>query len=212
MYRVMIDSKRRSINKEDEEMDDELEMATVLLIGQYRKRIRMNHRGCIGSVIGHEVHNRQRQEYDLKLYQDYFSEHPTYPGKFFRRCFRMRCSLYLRIARAVEEHDNYFVQRRNAAGALGFSYLQKVTAAYRQLAYAVPADYVDEYVHIGESTSIECLRRFVRAVCEVFDPVSSILLHMTHTKLSHSKLVVTNTEVEITHSENWKIYLRQNCK
>jgi hypothetical protein len=80
----------------------------------------------------------------------------------------MRHSLYLRIAEAVEEHDNYFVQRRNVAGALGFSCLQKVTAAYRQLAYVVPADYVDEYVRIGESIVIECLRRFVRAVCEVF--------------------------------------------
>jgi hypothetical protein len=80
----------------------------------------------------------------------------------------MRRSLYLRIAKAIEEHDNYFVQKRNAAGALGFSCLQKVTVAYRQLAYAVPADYVDEYVHIRESTAIECLRRFVRAICKVF--------------------------------------------
>jgi hypothetical protein len=59
----------------------------------------------------------------------------------------MRRSLYLRIAQEVEEHDNYFVQK-NDVGALGFSYLQKVTAAYRQLAYAVPVDYVDEYVGI----------------------------------------------------------------
>jgi hypothetical protein len=84
MYRGMIDSKRRLINKEDEEMDDELEMTTVLLIGQYQKRIRMNHRGCISSVIGHDVHNHQRQEYDLKLYRNYFSECPIYPDKFFR--------------------------------------------------------------------------------------------------------------------------------
>jgi hypothetical protein len=59
MYRAMTDTKQRLINKEDE-MDDELEMAMVLLISQYWKRIRMNHRGRIGSVIGHEVHNRQR--------------------------------------------------------------------------------------------------------------------------------------------------------
>jgi hypothetical protein len=76
----------------------------------------------------------------------------------------MRRSLYLRIAQAVEEHDNYFLQRRNAVGAHGFSCLQKVTVAYRQLAYAIPPDYVDEYVHIGESTAIECLRRFVRSL------------------------------------------------
>jgi hypothetical protein len=36
------------------------------------------------------------------------------------------------------------------------------------LAYAVPADYVDEYVCIRENTSIDCLKRFVMAVCEVF--------------------------------------------
>jgi hypothetical protein len=35
--------------------------------------------------------------------------------------------------------------------------------------FTVLADYVDEYVRIGESTSIECLSRFVRVVCEVFD-------------------------------------------
>lgn len=45
-----------------------------------------------------------------------------------------------------------------------------MTAAFRQLAYGVPADYVDEYLWIGESTTIESLRKFVRAVCEVFGP------------------------------------------
>jgi hypothetical protein len=80
----------------------------------------------------------------------------------------MRRSFFVRIAQAVEEYDNYFVQRRNVAGALNFSCLQKVTAAYRQLAYAVPADYIDEYVCIEESTTIEFLRRYVRVVSEVF--------------------------------------------
>jgi hypothetical protein len=98
----------------------------------------MNRTGRIGSVIGHEVHNRQSQDYGMRLYRDYFSKRPTYPDKFFRRHFRMRHSLFLRIARAVEEHDNYFVQRRNDVGALNFSCLQKVTAAYSQLAYVRP--------------------------------------------------------------------------
>ncbi|KAF8369763.1 hypothetical protein HHK36_032212 [Tetracentron sinense] len=35
-------------------------------------------------------------------------------------------------------------------------------------AYGVAADVVDDYVMIGESTSIESLRRFLRAVVEVF--------------------------------------------
>jgi hypothetical protein len=75
----------------------------------------------------------------------------------------MRCSLYLRIAQTVEEHDNYFVQRRNAAGTLGFSCLQKVIVAYRQLAYAVLTDYVDEYVRIEESSNW-----VLKEICDVF--------------------------------------------
>jgi hypothetical protein len=63
---------------------------------------------------------------------------------------------------------NILLRKKNAAGARGFSCLQKVTAAFKQLADGVPVDYVDEYVRMGESTAIESLRRFVRAICEVF--------------------------------------------
>jgi hypothetical protein len=38
-----------------------------------------------------------------------------------------------------------------------FSCLLKVTTSLRQLAYDVLANYVDEYIHIGESSSIESL-------------------------------------------------------
>jgi hypothetical protein len=41
---------------------------------------------------------------------------------------------------------------------------RKVTATYSQLAYGVPDDYVDVYVLIRESTSIEYLWRFVRCL------------------------------------------------
>jgi hypothetical protein len=80
----------------------------------------------------------------------------------------MRRTLYLPIAHTVKEYDDYFVQRRNATGPLGFSYLQKIIVAYRQLAYVVLSHYIDEYVCIRESIVIECLRRFASAVCEVF--------------------------------------------
>jgi hypothetical protein len=76
----MIGSKRRLIN----EVDDELDMSSLALIGRYRKRLQMKPRGRLGSVVGHEVHDRNRQEYDMKLYRGNFLERPTYPGKFFR--------------------------------------------------------------------------------------------------------------------------------
>ena len=82
----------------------------------------------------------------------------------------MRRPVFLRIMNVVEEHDDYFVQKRNAAGVLGLSCLQKVVAAFRMLAYGVPADALDEYIRIGESTALEALRKFVVAVVEVFEP------------------------------------------
>ncbi|KAK9994607.1 hypothetical protein SO802_024310 [Lithocarpus litseifolius] len=51
---------------------------------------------------------------------------------------------------------------------LGLSSLQKITAALRMLAYGMAADFMDEYVRIGESTAIESLKKFVKAVVDIF--------------------------------------------
>jgi hypothetical protein len=80
----------------------------------------------------------------------------------------MHRHLFCRILSKVEEYDPYFVQRRNCSGTIGLSSLQNVTAAFRMLAYEVLADYVDEYVRIGETTAIESLQRFVSAVVNIF--------------------------------------------
>jgi hypothetical protein len=121
-----------------------------------------------GSVPGHLVINRGREEGNHRLYNDYFSDNPTYGANLFRRRFRMQRSLFLRIVDAVQEHDNYFVQKMDGIGKLGLSTLQKVVAAFRMLAYGTSADSTDEYVRIGESTVIECLKRFCRAIVEVY--------------------------------------------
>ncbi|XP_028055091.1 uncharacterized protein LOC114259276 [Camellia sinensis] len=44
----------------------------------------------------------------------------------------------------------------------------KITVALRMLAYGVAADFMDEYVRIGESTAIESLKYFVKAVVDIF--------------------------------------------
>ncbi|KAL1371197.1 hypothetical protein AAHE18_01G113800 [Arachis hypogaea] len=65
------------------------------------------------------------------------------------------------------EHDrlfqDYFADEQmvDATGRRGLSPLQKCTAAIRMLAYGVAADAIDDYVCIGESTTIECLEKFV---------------------------------------------------
>jgi hypothetical protein len=80
----------------------------------------------------------------------------------------MSRSLFLRIVDAVESHDDHFRQKPDAIGTLGASPIQKVLAAVRMLAYGISADFLDEYVRMGESTIIECLKHFVKAVVEVF--------------------------------------------
>ncbi|XP_019157576.1 PREDICTED: uncharacterized protein LOC109154175 [Ipomoea nil] len=60
------------------------------------------------------------------------------------------------------------IHRDREDGRLGLSTLQKVTAAFRILAYGVAEDATDEYIQIRESIAIESLKRFCRAVVEVF--------------------------------------------
>ena len=38
----------------------------------------------------------------------------------------------------------------------------------RMLAYGIAADYVDEYLKIGESTTLECLKNFCAGVVQIF--------------------------------------------
>jgi hypothetical protein len=76
--------------------------------------------------------------------------------------------MFLDIATAVEQHDYYFVQKDNAAHQLGFSHLQKVTAALRMLAYGGPTDTLDEYLRIAESTVLESVKHFIRAIVEIY--------------------------------------------
>ena len=47
--------------------------------------------------------------------------------------------------------------------------LKKCTTVIRILAYGVAANAVDDYVRIGESTTIECLEKFVEGVISVFE-------------------------------------------
>ena len=68
----------------------------------------------------------------------------------------------------MEVYDPYFVQKNDAVGNIGLSLFQKMTAAIRMLGYGVAADVVDDYVRIGESTSIESLQRFVSAIVAIY--------------------------------------------
>ncbi|XP_059315422.1 uncharacterized protein LOC132066037 [Lycium ferocissimum] len=135
---------------------------------QYLQEYQNNEVFRIGSVPGHLVINREREAADNNLFLDYFSDNPRYNDGMFRRRYRMSRNLFLRIVDAIKAHDMYFEQRANAMGRFGLSTVQKITVVFRMLAYGLPADATDEYVKIGESTAIESMKRFCRAIVEVF--------------------------------------------
>jgi hypothetical protein len=80
----------------------------------------------------------------------------------------MKRPLFLCIVDALGEWSPYFTLRFDAANCPRLSPIQKCTAAIRQLANESPADQLDEYIKIGESIAVECLKLFVEGVIAKF--------------------------------------------
>ena len=104
----------------------------------------------------------------MQLWNDYFIEDATYPSHMFRRHFRMNKPLFMRIVDRLSAEISYFQQRRDATGRFGNSPLQKATTAIRMMAYGFPADAVDEYLRLGETTVLLCLEHFVQGIINLF--------------------------------------------
>jgi hypothetical protein len=103
-----------------------------------------------GSTMGRQEIYCNRLQGDHMLYNDCFSKNPTCLDYLFRRRFRMQRPLYLKIVEAVSQEDDYFIQKRDATGRLGFLPLQKITAAFRLLAYGCRADSINKYLRISQ--------------------------------------------------------------
>ena len=113
-----------------------------------------------GDRISRQYRYRDRVSGHSRLLNDYFVENPVYNETLFRMRFRLSQPLFLRILHTLQQHNDYFVQRRNAANTVGLSGEQKMTGALHMLAYGMSTNSLDEYVRIGESTTIECSKRF----------------------------------------------------
>ena len=78
--------------------------------------------------------------------------------------------LFNRIREGVVNYDDYFECKKDAIGKIGFSSYQKCIAAIRMLAYGVLGDLIDEYVRMSESTWLQSLYKFCKAVISMFGP------------------------------------------
>ena len=54
--------------------------------------------------------------------------------------------MFNEIVQVVSEHDPWFELKKDVVVTIGFSSIQKCTAAIRMLAYGAPADFVDDYL------------------------------------------------------------------
>ena len=111
---------------------------------------------------------RDREEGHKRLWNDYFSETPTYSTRLFRRRFRMNKSLFVRIVHRLSTEIPYFQQSEDATGRDSLSPLQKCTAAIRLLAYGGAADAQDEYIRLAETTARASLHNFTAGIIALF--------------------------------------------
>ena len=83
-----------------------------------------------GSAFGRRKSKpRQRMEGHCMLANDYFADVPVATGRDFRHRFRMNRGLFNQIVIAVRAFDPWFKLKKDAVGTIGFSSLQKCTAA-----------------------------------------------------------------------------------
>ncbi|XP_012831512.1 PREDICTED: uncharacterized protein LOC105952496 [Erythranthe guttata] len=132
--------------------------------------IKLKKRPHGGSTPGRRYIRRDRKSRHNMIIKDYFKcEDSKYTADHFRRCFRMDVNLCTRILDEIEKNDEYFTKKVDAVKNQGLSPLQKMIAAIRMLAYGCSTDILDEYVQIGESTTIESLQHLCDSIIAIFE-------------------------------------------
>ncbi|KAL4564246.1 hypothetical protein LXL04_028303 [Taraxacum kok-saghyz] len=111
---------------------------------------------------------RDRQAAHHRLVRDYFAADCLYNDELFERRFRISKEIFLRISNTLEARYDFFKQKPDARGRMGFSTIQKCTVALRYLAYGVANDASDEYLKMSERTARECVEFFCGCVIDVF--------------------------------------------
>ena len=75
--------------------------------------------------------------------------------------------MFIHIVSALESRYEYFHISHDGLSRRELSPLTECTTAMRMLACGISANCVDEYLKIGESTAIECMKNFAAGVIQL---------------------------------------------
>jgi hypothetical protein len=152
--------------KDESNASPGLIVASADLIYEHTKTQRPVHRGSTRPRRDNTLRDRDGGNY--RLYQDYI--HPTKPvfmeAMFWRR-YRISRDLFLIIVGSVRDYDPYWICKLDATGKLDFTSYQKCSAALCMLVYRVPGDILNQYLRIRDSTCLDAMCRFYRALIAV---------------------------------------------
>jgi hypothetical protein len=83
----------------------------------------------------------------------------------------------------ISETSPYSTKMHDATGCIGLTLLQKCIVVVRQLAYGMTADTIDEYLKLGKTTTLECLKYCCAGIIKCFG--AEFLRHPTIADTQH---------------------------
>nr|XP_051229304.1 uncharacterized protein LOC127347120 [Lolium perenne] len=151
----------------DDESDDDLLMEVALLIHEYNvAQIPVYRRSLPKRTLA--LDRKRERGHDMLFYDYFHYSKALFTPQMFRRRFRMSRPLFNWIMDVVKVYDDYFIAKHDAVGKVDLSSYHKCTTDIRMLAYGVAGDYIDEYIRMSESSSLEAMYMFCRVVIDVF--------------------------------------------
>ncbi|XP_057458496.1 uncharacterized protein LOC130749166 [Lotus japonicus] len=108
-------------------IDELINDTTIEDMMQEEMEFYQQHANTVRPKRTRKVIERDREAGHERLWMDYFSENPVYPEELFRRRFRMRKDVFLRVVDALGSHNPYFLQSVDAVGRqiFGETYLRR---------------------------------------------------------------------------------------
>ena len=111
---------------------------------------------------------RHRVFYSHLLFNDFWGPSPVYNATYFKTFFKLPIGLFNQIVDDITVQDDYFRQKEDCCGKIGFTPQQKMCLAIRLLTSGNSPNEFDDKYRMSGTTGMESLKRFCNAMGEVY--------------------------------------------